>query len=275
MNNTFDLSEVQALVIDMDGVLWRGDTPLPGLVDFFDFLYDQQIPFMLATNNARKTRDQYVQRFAGFGVTMAPERVLSSSLATAAYLENELPSGSVVYVLGEDGAREAVREVGFTVVDDASQPAAAVVVGIDFNLSYNKLKYATLHIQRGARFVATNGDLTFPAEEGFYPGAGSIVAAVQAATATEPAVVGKPGRLMFDIAIQKLGTDPAHTAMVGDRLETDILGGQGAGLKTILVKTGVDNEASIAEKGIQPDVIFAGIDKLTREWQLVRDSLQG
>jgi 4-nitrophenyl phosphatase len=115
--------------------------------------------------------------------------------------------------------------------------------------------------------VGTNGDLTFPAEDGFYPGAGSILAAIEAATKTKPITIGKPEPLMFEIAVQKMGSTLEHTAMVGDRLETDILGGRRAGLKTILVTSGVDNEASIPQKGVQPDAIFSGIDELTDVWQ--------
>ena len=266
MENNLNLQDVRALVIDMDGVLWRGDMPLPGLVEFFDFLHRRPIPFMLATNNARKTPGQYLDRFAGFGVTIKSENVMTSSLATALYLQNELEPGSPVYVVGEEGLQDAMRSAGFVLLEDAGRPAAAVVAGIDFTLTYDKLKDAALHIQRGARFVGTNGDLTFPAEEGFYPGAGSVLAAIQAATGVEPITVGKPGRLMFDIAVQRLGSVPAHTAMLGDRLETDILGGQRAGLKTILVTTGVDNEDTVREKGIQPDAIFSGIDALTKHW---------
>lgn len=266
MTNDFNLNDLQAVMIDMDGVLWRGDQPLPGLNALFDFLHERDLPFMLATNNASKTPEQYLNRFEGFGVSLARERILTSSLATAAYLENELEPGSRVFVVGQDGLREAVREAGFTVIADSSQPASAVVAGIDFTLTYDKLKHAAFLIQRGARFVGSNGDLTFPAEEGLFPGAGSILAAIEAATNVKPTIIGKPKRLMFDIGVQKLGSDPAQTAMIGDRLETDILGGQRAGLKTILVTTGVDSQETISEKEIYPDVIFSGIDSLVETW---------
>ena len=266
-NNNLNLTNIEALAIDMDGVLWRGDTPLPGLTQLFNFLHSRSIPYMLATNNASKTPQQYQHKLAKFGVTISPETVLTSSLATAAYLKRELTGQGNVYVIGGDGIRQAMHQAGFTVVDDSSQPARAVVAGIDFNLTYDKLKHAVLLIQRGARFVGTNGDVTFPSEEGFYPGAGSILAAIEAATKVKPVTIGKPERLMFEIAVEKLGSQPERTAMVGDRLETDILGGQRAGLKTILVTTGVDNEASILQKGVQPDAIFSGIDELAKVWQ--------
>jgi 4-nitrophenyl phosphatase len=159
-----------------------------------------------------------------------------------------------------------MQEAGFTLLPDISQPAEVVVAGVDFTLTYDKLKYATLHIGRGARFVGTNGDVTFPAEEGPIPGAGAILAAIQAATGVPPIVIGKPERLMFDIAVEKMGSDPAHTAMLGDRLETDILGGQRAGLKTILVTTGIDNETSIQMKRIYPDAVFSGLEDLVAQW---------
>ena len=262
-----DLSTIRAVTIDMDGVLWRGDTPLPGLVRFFEFLADRSIPFILATNNASKTPTQYQQKLASFGVAITPEHVLTSSLATAAYLQNEYDNGGRVYVVGGDGLRQAMLEAGFTVLDDASQPAEAVVAGIDFTLTYDKLKYATLLIQRGARFVGINGDLTFPSEEGFYPGAGSILAAIEAATRVKPVVIGKPEPYMFEIAMRKMGSQPAQTAMIGDRLETDILGGQRAGLKTILVTTGVDTRQSIEQKKIYPDAIFSGLEELVAAWE--------
>ena len=268
-NKDFNLGDIKAVEIDMDGVLWRGNTPLPGLEKLFAFLHKQAIPFMLATNNANKTPTQYQQRLANFGVTIKRENVLTSSLATAAYLQNELEPGSKIFVIGADGIREAITEAGFTIVPDSSRPVAAVVSAIDFALTYDKLKHAVLLIQRGARFVGSNGDLSFPAEDGFHPGAGSILAAIQAATGVTPTVIGKPEPYMFKVAVQKMGTKPEETAMIGDRLETDILGGQRAGLKTILVTTGVDNEASIQEKGIEPDVIFSGINELVDVWEWV------
>jgi len=268
MNNLtqLNLHSIQALVADMDGVFWLGDTPLPGLKDFFDFLHTRSIPYVLATNNASKTQDQYVQKLAGFGIEVDRDRILTSSLATAAYLRPQYADDAKAYVVGQDGLRSALREAGFEVMDDSSQPVEVVVAGIDFALTYETLKHAVLLIQRGARFVGTNGDLTFPIDGGFAPGAGSILAAIQAATAVEPVVIGKPGRIMFDIALKKMGTSPQETAMLGDRLETDILGGQQAGLKTILVKTGVDSEDTIAQKGVHPDIIFDGIAELAQYW---------
>jgi 4-nitrophenyl phosphatase len=266
MNNAFNLDDIQALIIDMDGVLWLDETALPGLIPFFDFLNQRANPYILATNNASKTPGQYVEKLARFGVTIEPEHVLTSPLATAAYLKQTFKPGTPVYVVGQEGILEAMSQAGFTLVNDLSQAAEVVVAGVDFTLTYDKLKYATLHIQRGARFVGTNGDVTFPAAEGPWPGAGAILAAIQAATGINPITIGKPERLMFDIAVEKMGSDPTRTAMLGDRLETDILGAQRAGLKTILVTTGIDNETTIQMKHIYPDAVFSGLEALVEQW---------
>jgi 4-nitrophenyl phosphatase len=262
----FNFKTVKALIIDMDGVLWTGSVPLPGLNRFFDLLHSRSIPYILATNNASKTVDQYCQKLAGFGVTIKPETVMTSSLATAAFLEGELPPGSKVYIVGQDGLHEALGQVGFIIVHDHSQPVAAVVAGIDFTLTYDKLKHGALLIRRGARFIGTNGDLTFPSEEGLLPGAGSILAALEAATGVKPITIGKPEPFMLQVAMRKMGSSPDQTVMIGDRLETDILGGQRAGIRTIMVTTGVDKPETIAEKGIQPDVILSGLEELINLW---------
>ncbi len=260
-----NLNDLHALVIDMDGVLWRGDTPLPGLSEFFGFLYERELPFMLATNNASKTPEQYLAKFNRFGVTVARERVLTSSLATAAYLQNELEPGTNVYVVGQDGLIEAMRGVGFNVLSDSSQPAGAVVAGIDFTLTYDKLKHAAFLIQRGARFVGSNVDLTFPSENGLSPGAGAILAAIEASTNVKPTLVGKPNRLMFDIAVQKLGSNLQHTAMLGDRLETDVLMGLDAGMAAALTLTGATSEATAAASPIKPTYILHQLSDLLPE----------
>jgi 4-nitrophenyl phosphatase len=257
---------VKAFIIDMDGVLWTGNLALPGLNRFFDLLHSRSIPYTLATNNASKTVEQYRQKLAGFGVTIKPEAVMTSSLATAAYLEGELPKGSKIYIVGQDGLHEAMGQVGFTIMHDHSQPVEAVVAGVDFTLTYDKLKHGALLIRQGARFVGTNGDLTFPSEEGLLPGAGSILAALEAATGVKPVVIGKPEPFMLQVAMRKMGSQPDQTVMLGDRLETDILGGQRAGTRTIMVTTGIDNQETIIEKGIQPDLVLSGLEELIDLW---------
>lgn len=265
---TLNFRDIRALITDLDGVLLRGNEPLPGMVALFDFLRQRGIPFIIATNNSTKTPAQYSQKFVRFGAAVVQEKnILTSSLVTADYLRLQFAPGATVYVVGQPSLHEAVRSAGFSLVEDASQPAAAVVVGGDPDLTYDKLKYAALHIQRGAVFIGTNPDVLYPTEEGLAPEAGAILAAVQAATGVSPLIMGKPERFLFETALARLGSQPRHTIMLGDRLETDILGGQQAGLKTALLTTGVDTVESIQSKKIQPDAVFAGLDELVKAWQ--------
>ncbi|HEX9922347.1 MAG TPA: HAD-IIA family hydrolase [Anaerolineae bacterium] len=266
MNDHFDLQDIQALIIDIDGTLWRGRTPMPGLVPFFGFLQRRALSFIIVTNNSVETPAQYQQKLAGFGVEIQPDQILTCSLATAAYLKQE-HEGAVVYVIGETGLRQALGQAGFSLTDKAAPPAQVVVVGGDTGLTYDKLKYAVLSIQRGAQFVGANPDLLIPTEEGLVPEAGTTLAAIQAATGVAPTVIGKPEPWLFELAVKKMGSSPHQTAMLGDRLDTDILGGQRAGLKTILVTTGVDNRESVVQKAIQPNLIVGGLSELVDIWQ--------
>ena len=267
MENTLNLNDLRALILDIDGTLWRGNGPLPGLKRFFDFLQQRHIGFVVVTNNTIKSPAQYRQKFAGCGVTVHLRCVLTASVATASYLSRLFGRRGSVYVIGEAGLRQAIREAGFTLLGDASRPAAAVVVGGDRKLTYDKLKHAVLLIRRGAVFVGANPDLLVPTEEGLVPEAGTTLAAIQAATGNAPTIVGKPERYLFELALAKMDSTPTQTAVLGDRLDTDIVGGQRAGLRTILVTTGIDNEQTISQKGIRPDAIFSGLDELVEVWR--------
>jgi 4-nitrophenyl phosphatase len=198
-------------------------------------------------------------------VELSADQVLTSAEATALFLPQITPPGSRVLVVGGDGVKSALAKAGYDVVDDEVD-VQAVVVGIDWNLTYDKLKHATLAIRRGAQFVGTNGDKTNPGVEGIIPGAGAILAALQAATDVNPIVVGKPERAMLDIAIDTMHTTPASTAMLGDRLDTDIDGARRAGLKSILVLTGVTTKEQISKSSTHPDWVFDNLDSLRAEW---------
>jgi 4-nitrophenyl phosphatase len=175
---------------------------------------------------------------------------------------------TAVYIIGEDGLHEAFSRRGFPIVTktQAVAGANAIIVAVGFNrqLVYQDLAAGALLIQRGARLMGTNPDVTFPSELGLLPGAGATLAFMQAATSVEPIIIGKPGRIMFDEAVKRLGGQTAVTAMVGDRLNTDIAGGKVAGLQTILVLTGISTRAE-ATNGLRPDYIFADINELGRQ----------
>jgi 4-nitrophenyl phosphatase len=250
----------------MDGVLYRGNAPMPGLTDFFAFMREKGIRFTLATNNSSRTPEEYVAKLAGMGVTVSPEDIFTSGIATADYLSSIAPAGTKVYVIGAESLAETMRQYGFEVSD---RDAACVVVGMDTQVTYDKLRRATLLIRAGARFIGTNPDKTFPSEEGIVPGNGAILAAIEAATGITPLTVGKPEPILFEMALKRMSADPAHTAALGDRLETDILGGINAGLFTILVLSGVVTREELAASEVQPDLVFEDIDHLRHAWLTV------
>ncbi len=257
------LADVQAVVMDMDGVLWRGEEAFDGLTPFFDFLHDQAIAFALATNNSTQTVGAYVERLNSLGYRVTPENVVTSAVATAEYIRAHYPADARVHILGETGLVEAMREAGYESVD---ADADVVVVGMDRALTYEKLKRATYLIRQGARFIGTNADVTFPMPDGLAPGAGSILAALQASTGQQPLVIGKPEPIMFELTITRLGAPAEKTLMVGDRLETDIVGAQRAGLRTALVWSGVTTPQMLAASGLQPDLVLDDLRALHRAW---------
>jgi len=259
-----NLSAIQSLIIDMDGVLYRGNQAIPGTAGFLEFLRGRGIRFVLATNNSTRTPEQYAVRLAGMGVTVYPDEVLTSAQATAGYLTGIARPGAPVFVVGMDGLWAALRQAGFRLVEEGAE---YVVVGMDFQVCYERLAQATLQIRAGARFIGTNPDKTFPSERGIVPGAGALLAFLEAATGVTPTVIGKPEAVLIEQALARLGTPASATAILGDRLETDILAGQRTGLHTILVLSGVTDRAMLAHSEIQPDRVFADVAHLHREWR--------
>jgi 4-nitrophenyl phosphatase len=258
------IHDLRAFIIDMDGVLWEGDRPMPGLADFFQTLRERRIKFVLATNNASKTPEQYVSKLAGMGVTVAREEILTSAQAAALYLRQKSANGAKVFAIGEDGVRQALAETGFTLTDLYEVDAQFVVCGMDRGLSWDKLATATLNIRAGARFIGTNPDVTFPTEHGITHGNGAVLAAIQAATGVAPIIIGKPEPIMYQLAMTRLGAAPAETAAIGDRLETDILGAVRAGIRSVFVLSGVSSRDQLAGLDYQPTWVMQDIREVTK-----------
>lgn len=258
-----DLAAIKGLLIDMDGVLYRGQAPIPGAEHFVTFLRYRRIPFLLLTNNSSLSPGQYMAKLRGMGIEVHAEEILTSAQATARYLAQWEPEGARVYMIGQEGLRQALMEQGFTLVEEG---AKYVVVGWDWELTFAQLKRAALLIRAGAHFIATNPDRTFPSEEGIIPGNGAILAALEAATDIHPLVIGKPQPTIFQLALTQLGLDTQGVAVLGDRLETDILGGQRMGLGTLFVLSGVTDGEELAYSSIQPDMVFEDVAHLQRVW---------
>ena len=268
------INDLGAFIIDMDGVLWQGSKPLPGLTEFFSTLRAAKIPFVLATNNASLTQQQYLKKLADMGVEVSAKEILTSSMATARYLVDTLPATKRrVFVIGESGLIEPLQQQGFTITStyyptdpDAETGdiwADIVVSGLDRQLNWNKLATATLNLRAGAEFYATNADTTLPTELGEVMGNGGVLAALTAATGIEPIVIGKPEPILYQQAFEILGTDKHNTIAIGDRLNTDILGAVNAGMRSIMVLTGVSSEADLAEIDYKPDWVFQDIQEIT------------
>jgi len=266
-------TNIRALIIDMDGVLWHGIQPLPGLIDFFQTLRNKQIRFILATNNASLTAEQYVNKLSQMGVSVTLDEVLTSAMATALYLaENTEPSATRVFVVGEDGAKQPLIDRGFTLTglyelnsrDEPNKGANVVVCGKDATLTWDKLATATLNIRAGAKFIGTNADTTLPTEYGITHGNGAILAALQVATGVTPTIIGKPEPIMYQQAIELLGVDPSETVAIGDRLETDILGAVRTGIRSLMVLTGVSTEEDLKASDYQPTWVMKDIQAITQ-----------
>jgi HAD superfamily hydrolase (TIGR01457 family) len=235
--------KIKGLILDMDGVVWRGDAPIGELAATFRRIRACGLKFVFATNNSTKTSEQYVTKLKEFGVEVEPWQVITSSQAAARAMAQSYPQGTKALVIGEDGLRIPMEREGFEVVSLENAPQAQVVVmGMDRGISFEKLSEATLLIRQGVQFYATNMDKTFPTPRGQIPGAGAWVSVITTATNVEPIVAGKPFPFLMELSLEKLGTRKEETLVVGDRLETDIAAGQRVGCPTALVLSGVSTK---------------------------------
>ena len=254
------LRELRGLIMDMDGVLYRGDEPAPGLGDFFRFLDERRLRYLLLTNNSTTLPEGYVRKLAAMGVTVPAGAVLTSGMVALEYLRERYPAGTRFYGVCMPPLRDLlVNEGGYVWDEEAPQ---LVISSGDWEVTYAKLRRACLAIRAGADWVATNTDKTLPTEEGLVPGAGALVAALATATDRTPIALGKPEVPMMEQALARLGLGAAEVAMVGDRLDTDILGGINANLVTIMVLTGVSTRAEAESGPIKPDHIFDDLPAL-------------
>jgi 4-nitrophenyl phosphatase len=262
MMNTSFLDNIKALILDMDGVLWRDTQALLDMPDFFGRLKELGLPVVFATNNGTRSIQMYVERLADFGLQVEPRQVVNSAIAAADYLSKQHPQGGPVYVVGEVGVLEALEEKGFEPVSDMQDGILAVVAGMDRSASYEKLARAALLIRAGVPFIGTNPDLTFPIPTGQVPGAGAFLAFLEAATGIAPTIMGKPEPYLYRFAMERLGTRVEETLAVGDRLETDILGAQRAGCPSVLVLSGVSSKAEAENWQPQPDLVLPNLTDL-------------
>jgi NagD protein len=239
----------------MDGVLVREEHALPGAADFLARLVEKDRRFLVLTNNSIFTPRDLSARLVKSGLHIAEESIWTSALATATFLADQLPHGSA-YVIGEAGVTTALHEVGYTLTD---RDPDFVVLGETRTYSFEAITRAIRLIEKGARFIATNPDVTGPSEDGPLPATGSVAAMITKATGRDPYFVGKPNPMMLRSALNKIEAHSESTVMVGDRMDTDIVAGIEAGLETILVLTGSTRAADVARFPWRPSRVLDSI----------------
>ena len=242
-------------LIDMDGVLVHENHALPGAADFLSRLAQQGRRFLVLTNNSIFTPRDLAARLRTSGLDVPEESIWTSALATADFLKSQMPGGTA-YVIGEAGLTTALHEAGFIMTDTNPD---YVVVGETRSYSFDAITKAIRLIGKGARFISTNPDATGPSAEGPLPATGAVTAMITKATGMEPYVIGKPNPMMFRSAMNRIGAHSENTAMVGDRMDTDIVAGIEAGLDTMLVLTGSTRPADIARFPWRPGHVFDSI----------------
>ncbi len=253
---------VRYLVSDMDGVIYRGKSLIPGARDFIEKLHQKGIRFLFLTNNSEQTPLDLKRKLESMGLTgVEEENFITSAIVTASFLESQKKGGNV-YVVGGGGLISEIYKAGFSV---SEQNCDYVVVGKTTTYNYEMLRKAVNLISKGAKFIATNPDVVDPTEAGIEPACGSLLAPIETATGQKPYVVGKPNPLMMTIALKKLGAHPEETVMVGDRMDTDIVAGMEAGMRTCLVLSGVSDRATIDRFPYRPDYVFNHVGEIDLE----------
>lgn len=252
----------KAILSDMDGVIYRGKTPVDGAKDFVRRLVETRTRFLFLTNNSEQTPIDLLRKLEGMGIEgLYEQSFYTSAMATAAFLHSQKPGGSA-YVIGGNGLASELYKVGFSLTE--SNPDY-VVVGKTASFNFEMMKKALRLIGNGAKFIATNPDVVDPTESGLEPAAGSILASIEVASGKRPYVVGKPNALMMTIARKQLGSHSSETVMIGDRMDTDIVAGLEAGMTTCLVLSGVSTRATLDAFPYRPSHVFdsvADIDPL-------------
>lgn len=258
-------SPIRGLVLDMDGVIWKSDTPIGDLPDIFARIKEHGLKFVFATNNGTQSPDQYVDKLAGLNVAVDAGQIITSALGVAHILSQKFPQGGPIFAIGEAGVMAALRAKNFEPLSVEDAPKAlAVVASIDRQINFNKMVEATLLIRNGAPFYATNPDKTFPTPRGEIPGAGAWISVITTATNAQPIYAGKPLPYLMELALERLGTRKEETLIVGDRLETDIAAGQAVGCPTALVLSGVSTNQQAQAWMPKVDLIARDLTELIK-----------
>ena len=256
---TLHPSSAHGFLIDMDGVIYRGSELIPGADRFVRDLLDLRIPFLFLTNNSQRTRRDVVTKLRRLGIDVDESHIFTCAMATARFLAAQKPAGTA-YVIGEGGLLQALHRNGYAVVDHDPD---YVVVGEGRAVTYEMVETAVRMVLGGAKLIATNLDPNCPTQAGLRPGCGAVVAMLETATGRRAFSVGKPSPVMMRMARSELGLDASRTTMIGDTMETDILGGVQLGFRTILVLSGGTRREDLGRYAYRPDTVVESIADLS------------
>jgi NagD protein len=248
----------KAYLIDMDGVLVRGSRLVPGADEFINRLLDADASFLVLTNNSSYTPHDLCERLRATGLEIPAEAIFTSAMATARFLDQQRPRGRA-YVIGDAGLTTALHEVGYVTTEHNPD---YVVLGETSSYSFPHIAAAARLVAAGARFIATNPDVSGPADQGMVPATGALAALITTATNVKPYFVGKPNPLMMRSALRQLGTHSEDTVMIGDRMDTDMVAGIESGMGTILVLTGVTRREDIDKFPYKPDRVAESVAEI-------------
>ncbi len=236
------MKSYKGYLIDLDGTMYRGKEKIEDAVDFVKTLVERNIPYLFVTNNSSRTPEQVAEKLTTFDIPATEQHVFTTSLATANYIY-ERDKNATIYVIGEEGIKTAIDHKGFI---RSEENPDYVVIGIDHNITYDKLATACLAVRNGATFISTNGDIAIPTERGLMPGNGSLTAVITVSTTVQPIFIGKPEGIIMEQALKVLGVNKEDTLMVGDNYDTDIMAGINSGIDTLLVHSGVTTKEMLA-----------------------------
>lgn len=253
---------IQALILDYDGVLWHDTQPVGNLPEIFSAIEQRGWKAIIVTNNATRKVEQYLEGFQQIGLVLKPWQVINAAIATSLYMKSQFPQGGQVFIVGETGIRYYLQQQGF---EESEKDVIAVVGSLDRQISYEKIHRAADLIRDGALFIGTNPDPTYMTPTGLAPAAGVTLAAIEAASGIKPLIMGKPEQEIFLQALARLDIPPEETLVVGDRLDTDILGGKRVGCKTGLVFTGVTSPEQANNSDIKPDFVAKDLTALLEQ----------
>lgn len=253
-------------LIDLDGVIYRGNELLPGAKEFIAWLERHNKKYLFLTNNSFASEEQVLEKLERLGIETDTSHLLSAGEAAVQHIARRFP-GAMVYLVGEEPLRDMLHTYKLRVADVDAHTAEVVLVGLDRTFDYKKLTGAVMAIRGGAHFITINRDALLPVVGGFLPGCGTMAAAIEAGCGVTPEVIGKPEPTLLQEAMHMLGSSPDETVMIGDGLEVDIRGGKAAGTHTLLVLSGKDSREDVERSAIQPEYIYEDIGAVVEELQ--------